>query len=262
MNCTETKVPTGDTYLNEIRFGKGSKHLLIISGVTLCGLEGQGKAVAKQYQAMADDYTVWLVERRRILPAGFSVEDMADDIAHAMDALQLPPMPVYGVSQGGMIAQSLAIRHPERVTALVLCATMCRVTDTLRETARRWLDLAHQHDVVQLNRSFFRDVYSPAFLDGVRDLLPTLEQQGTAADCERFAILMEACLRFDVSHALDDLRCPVLVIGDKNDRVIGPEGSLELQKRLHCPMHLYDCYSHAVYDEAPDLQQRLMQFLG
>jgi pimeloyl-ACP methyl ester carboxylesterase len=50
--------------------------------------------------------------------APYVVEDMADDTAALLDALALAPAHVVGVSMGGMIVQSLAIRHPGHVRSL------------------------------------------------------------------------------------------------------------------------------------------------
>jgi pimeloyl-ACP methyl ester carboxylesterase len=48
---------------------------------------------------------------------------MADDVAAVMDAVEMPSAHVHGTSMGGLIAQDLAIRYPERVLSVVLGAT-------------------------------------------------------------------------------------------------------------------------------------------
>ena len=58
-----------------------------------------------------------LIGRR--VQAPYSLEDMADDVAHLLDALDLEDAHIVGASMGGMIAQTLAFTHPHRVRSLV-----------------------------------------------------------------------------------------------------------------------------------------------
>jgi pimeloyl-ACP methyl ester carboxylesterase len=53
----------------------------------------------------------------------FSIADLADDAVKVMDAADSPVAALFGISMGGMIAQELALRHPERVTRLILAAS-------------------------------------------------------------------------------------------------------------------------------------------
>ncbi|MEE0434779.1 MAG: alpha/beta hydrolase [Peptococcaceae bacterium] len=260
MNSEEIKLPIDDSYINVIHFGQGSEAVVIISGVSLTGLEGQGEAVAESYRLFAEKYSVYLFERKKVLKEGYTVEDMAEDIVQAMDVLHISASYIYGVSQGGMIAQVLAIKYPEKVKKLALCSTMSRPTATMKKVTENWLALAASQDVVALNRNFFQVVYSAAFLESVQALLPTLEKAGNAEDCVRFGILVNALLHFDVYQQLDQIKCPVLVIGDKNDQTIGIEGAYEIIDKLGCERDIYDQYSHAVYDEAPDIQEKLVTF--
>ncbi len=51
-------------------------------------------------------------------------------------------------------------------------------------------------------------------------------------------------------------------IEKKRRRYIGVEGSCEIIKKLDFPSYIYDQYSHAVYDEAPDIKRKIIQFLS
>ena len=57
-------------------------------------------------------------------PSGsYTMQQYADDAAHLMEGLNLTSIPVIGVSFGGMVAQELVKRHPDKVSKLVLMCT-------------------------------------------------------------------------------------------------------------------------------------------
>ncbi|MDO4976401.1 MAG: alpha/beta hydrolase [Eubacteriales bacterium] len=257
----EFKIALDNTYMNIIEFGHGKKVLTMIAGISLAGLEGSGEGVAAAYSAFADEYTVYLFDRRKVVPADFSIRDMANDVYLCLKEMGITSTDVYGVSQGGMIGQCLTLAHPELVNKLVICSSMCKATPLIKEIVERWMGAAKEHDVVKMNRMFFKDVYSEAFLDAVKDMLPELEKVGTAEDCDRFQNLARPISAFDIYDVLPEITCPVFVLGDMNDKVIGPEGSTEMAERLGCEIYLYDTYSHAVYDEAADIKERILEFL-
>jgi pimeloyl-ACP methyl ester carboxylesterase len=73
-------------------------------------------------------------DRRR-----YRIDTFADDLAELLDALGIGAAAIVGLSLGGMIAQSFAVRHPERVRALVLADTAVSVSLTLSDMVQRYL---------------------------------------------------------------------------------------------------------------------------
>jgi 3-oxoadipate enol-lactonase len=77
---------------------------------------------------LAEQFTVITYDNRGIGDStfdgsAFSVRDMAEDAIAVLDAAGFPRAHVFGVSMGGVIAQQIAIHHPDRVAALVLGCT-------------------------------------------------------------------------------------------------------------------------------------------
>lgn len=82
------------------------------------------------------------VNGRVHLPARMTTREMAEDLNSAMEALGLRKAAVVGVSQGGMIAQWLAIDHADKVETLVLTVTLARPNSAVRRAVKTWTAMA------------------------------------------------------------------------------------------------------------------------
>lgn len=241
-----------------IKFGSGDKNFVILGGMNMTGLKGLGGFVSEAYKMFAEEYTVYLFDRLKALPEGYSMREMSDDIVELMDALGVETADIMGNSQGGMMAQVLAIDHPEKVHSLVLCATMSRMGELGTQVLGNWAELGRKCDGVEIYRDFFRNVYQEPDMH----LCSLLENTATAEQCARFSVLADACLKFNSYDELDNIKCPVFVIGAEHDRVLGGDRSVELAEKLNCKLYMYpeEKYGHNVCDEAPDFKQRVMDF--
>ena len=257
MDYLESSVRVTNGEFPYIRFGIGKKIFVMLAGMSMAGLSGLGAAVSEMYRDFAEEYTVYVFDRLRFLPDDASVRSMAQDTAEAMRVLGIEKADVMGASQGGMIALYLAIDHPELVSALILCSSCCCPNEVGKETFSVWSALADQMDGNGIYRDFFVRVYTYPNETALALCLDT----GTAEQCRRFGILARACYAFDCRDELEKLQCPVLVLGAAQDRVLGGASSPDLAKRLGCESFIYPDYGHAVFDEAPDFRQRMLDFL-
>ena len=127
-------------------FGYGDKPFVILPGLSLRDVKGAGAGLALLYRQFAKEYRVYVLDKKSDIADGCTVADLAEDTAGAMMALGITDAYVMGVSLGGMIAQELAIRHPELVKKLVLAVTASRRNDTMAAAVGKWIGLAEDGD--------------------------------------------------------------------------------------------------------------------
>ena len=261
VSAKERTLSLPDTQLDYLTFGNGPTPLIMIQGLNTRGIKGSANALAWMYRIFANDHTVYLFDRRPNVRDGITVRDLAADIAAAMDALGLRDAHVLGVSQGGMIAQYLAIDRPDLVGKLVLAVTLSRNNDTVQETIDSWISMAQQGQMQQLVRDMAVRMYSDAYVKRYQPFLPLLTLLQAPKDVPRFVTLAKACLTCSTYEELNRIQCPVLVIGGRLDRVVGGAASEEIAQKLGCPIHLYEDLGHAAYEEAKDFNRRVADFL-
>ena len=112
--------------MDYISFGKGNVPLVIIPGLSFNRVKGMALPMALSYSIFAKDFKVYLFDRKDEIPEGYSIKDIADDTAAAMKKLGIFGAHILGVSQGGAIAQYLAVYHPELVRSMVLGLSYAR----------------------------------------------------------------------------------------------------------------------------------------
>ena len=245
-----------------LKFGTGKKNMVILPGLSVKSVMFSAKAIVSAYSVFKKDYTVYVLDRAKLIKIGYDIYAMAQDAIEAIKELGLNEFYLFGVSQGGAIAQVIALKYPEMVKKLVLVSTFSRLTDKIETTLREWVKLAERGDQTALNRKIFREIYSEKTLKDNALLLALLSREGNAEDCKRFTRLAAATFGFDVSDKLGDISCPTLVVGSKDDGVIPQSELISLADVIGAERFIYDGYGHAVYDEAPDFKERIADFFG
>ena len=258
----ELKLTANGMQFDFIRFGSGKKPLIMIQGLNTRGIKGAALSLAYMYRIFAKEYTVYLFDRRPVVYDGITVRDMAADIASAMDALGLKNADVFGTSQGGMIAQYLAIDRPDLVRRLVLAVTLSRNNDTVKQVVGDWIEMAERGDMKRFVLDMAEKMYSETYVKKYRPLMPLLTILQKPKDVKRFVILAKSCLTCDTYDILDKIKCPTLVIGGKQDKVVSGVASEEIAGKLGCALHMYEKLGHAAYEEAQDFNQMVYDFLS
>jgi 3-oxoadipate enol-lactonase len=168
----------------------------------------------------------------------YSMADYADDAAALMDHLGWASAKVVGVSFGGMVAQELTLRHPDKVERLVLACTspggeggasypfheiqhlkgedrarhLIPVSDTRRDAA--W-------------QAANADQFAQFVAMGAAD--PYAGEPGREMGARR---QLEARAKHDAWERLDRIECPVLIAAGRHDGVALPETQERMAGRI------------------------------
>jgi pimeloyl-ACP methyl ester carboxylesterase len=227
-------------------------------------LDGLGDSVeAWQYQldGLADRYQLTALDNRGAgrssAPAGpIRVQDMADDAAAVLRALGIGSAHVAGYSGGSIIAQELALRHPDLVRSLVLQSTWARLDPYARAVLDffRWLP-----DVAPSERAFLEAFYlwffTPrAHADGTVD---KLVEQALAAPAppspDAVRRTLEAFYSYETYDRLPGIAAPTLVLSGGLDLTTGPRFGRVVADRI--PGAVFEVLpdeAHQPFQEIPE----------
>lgn len=254
----------GDTTIDYIRFGTGKRDLIMLPGLGdgLQTVKGTALPMALMYREFAKDFTVYLFSRKTPLPQGYGTRDMARDQAEAMDRLGIERAHVFGVSMGGMIAQWLAIDHPDRVERLVLAVTSAEPNPILIESIEEWMALAQAGDTTGFMRSNLRRMYSDRYCRQSMWLAPILGRLTKPKSYDRFFIQSRACLNHNAAALLPTIRAETLVIGGEQDKALGPEASRKIAAAIpDAELKMYPQWGHGLYEEEKTFNRTVGEFL-
>jgi pimeloyl-ACP methyl ester carboxylesterase len=186
------------------------------------------RMVRSQFRFLVDaGFAVWWVTRRRGLPDGHSVGDMADEYARLVaDEFGGRVDLVVGESLGGMIGQHLAARHPDTFGAIVLLSAGCEASPWGKAVDARIASAAARGDRTAAGEAFAEYLLPGPRRRRLRRLLAPLT--GRVLVDERIPggdYLVEAAAEeaFDSRPVLPGIPVPVLLVSGDRDRYFLPE---------------------------------------
>ncbi|MEV0322883.1 alpha/beta fold hydrolase [Streptomyces sp. NPDC050658] len=198
-------------------------------------------------------------------PDSWSWEQWADDVVGFCDALDIEDPVLVGTSAGGWVALMAAVRHPDRVSRLVLDSVMPGLTEerldvferlggaTARETARRYW----RGEAAETIQREWERVCLPLYsrrTDGDPDgehRLRRIEWNHEVLEHFRHHLADH----FDAWDRLDEVTCPTLVLAGEHDPVATASAAERLTAGLtnaKTDLHVLPDTGHGVFRESPD----------
>jgi 3-oxoadipate enol-lactonase len=154
-------------------------------------------------------------------PGPYSIDMLADDVLALADHLELAQFAFVGLSVGGLIAQQLAVKAPERLSALVICDSAAKIGNDESWNAR--IEAVITNGLASITGPVMERWFTPAYhaekqmeLAGWIQMLLGTPNDGYAATC---AALREA----DLTRVVTNIKTPTLVICGDGDQSTPPE---------------------------------------
>jgi 3-oxoadipate enol-lactonase len=191
--------------------------------------------------------------------SAYAIADLADDALSLLDELSIEPVSVVGLSMGGLVAQTLASRNPDRVEKLVLAHSTAyfplAAADSLEERATR----AEHGGMAQIAVEAMHRTLTEPFRKGNPVETARVRSIFESTDGSGFALACRAMAGFDGRASLTEIRAPTLVIGGDSDPNSTPELVRTLAGGIADSRLVFLPAAHLSNVERPDTFNRLVR---
>jgi len=216
-----------------VRIGNHRPPIVVLPGLTVDYRPPSWwvmSSYALGFHRLSGARTVYVVQRRRGLPAATSLRDLADEYAELIRQ-EWGRADLMGLSSGGAIAQHVALDHPESVASLILVASGAKLGSAGRDTCRRWLGLAQAGQWARLREELFRSAFDGDVserLTKVYTMLPGVSRPPDPVDARDFVTILTDLASQDTSLRLRYLSTRTLIIGGGQDPFYPDEALREI----------------------------------
>lgn len=212
----------------------------------------------------------FLAERNRLIRYdgrgnGLAERDVADisfdgfvhDLETVVDAMQLEQAAFLGISQGAAVAIAYAVRHPERVSKLILYGGYAtgrnkRGSSAEAEMAKAFAAML-RHGWGDEHSAFMK-AFSSVFLPNAspQQIKWLVDLQRITTSAENAVRIRNACDDIDVTSLMAKVRAPTLVIHCRHDNVASIDQGLLIARSIpHAKFVTIESENHVVLADEP-----------
>lgn len=240
----------GDTYLHVAEAGDGPA-LVFFHGLgwTHALWTGAFERYADRYRVIAGDTRGHGDSGKP--PGPYSIAQFASDWMQALDALAVKDAILVGFSQGGMIAQQIAVNLPSRVNALFLACTSSASNPVGFANMEARIKAMQQDGPAAAARVALGSVFSPAYQTAHPEQMEQFIRWRASADQDALVAAMLATKDFDLRSQLVTLKMPRRVVCGSVDTLTPPARVAETAQGLNVPLQTIEGAAHMAQIEQP-----------
>lgn len=194
----------------------------------------------------------------------YTLEQLADDLYHLLKSLNVSKPHFCGLSMGGMIGQTFALKYPGVFQTLTLCDTTSRYP---AEAAAMWQErirIAETQGLAPLVQPTIERWFTAPFREKQKDKLRKIAAQIERTPVPGYVGCCHAIPKIDLTARLKEIKCPALVICGADDPATPPAMAREIQQNLPgAKLELIAQAAHLANVEQPEAFNRaLADFLS
>jgi 3-oxoadipate enol-lactonase len=230
--------------------GQG-KPLLLIHGLGSSGRDWQPQIdfFSRRYQVIV--YDVRGHGRSSRPPGPYSIGLFAADTAKLINALEISPVHLVGLSLGGMIAFQFAVDYPQHLQSMTVINVGPQVKLTsltlLVKMLRRFM-IIRFYGMRKLGEILAQDLFPKAEHRAIRE---TFVERWAGNDKRAYRETMKAIMGWSVAERIEDIRIPVLVVASEFDYTPVSFKEAFVSRMIRAELAVIKDAHHAVPVEAP-----------
>lgn len=188
-----------------------------------------------------------------------TLEDLAADVRHVWDTLGIEKTYLAGFSLGGLIAQWLALSHPERIDKLAIISAVAGRTPEEREKVAERLALLKSAGISGISAAAEERWFTPAFRADHPERVRQVMAELLANDPQSYAAAYTVFATSDLADRLTEIRHPTLIITGENDVGSNTRMARMMHERIaRSSLFILPGLRHNLLVEAPDRVRELL----